>query len=133
MYIAVNASNRFAVAMMHLKPSDWKSLDILMEEAITKGMLSEGFSIEEIHQYLDMAGEVEITKTHGRKPVSGLNRAVEYLYHYTREEVSDDCYQEGLCAEVNRELCSAAGFKGYGIPYERMWEDMKRVGIVRRE
>ena len=37
-------------------------------------MESEGYGREEIHAYLEQAGGIRVTKTHGRRSVAGLNQ-----------------------------------------------------------
>ena len=38
-----------------------------------------GYSLEQIEQYFKMAGEITVTKTHGKKSVGGINRMVIYV------------------------------------------------------
>lgn len=43
-------------------------------------MESEGYGREEIHAYLEQAGGIRVTKTHGRRSVAGLNQMDNCLW-----------------------------------------------------
>lgn len=129
--IAVNANNRFAVMLSGMKAGDWMGLPKRLEEAIVSGFVSEGYSMEQIDSYLKLAGIPVVTKTHGRKPVAGLNRAVEYLSFIPVELNLNQKYQEYHCHQMNRDLCHATGFDDYGYPIEFLEADMRRVSIIK--
>lgn len=48
MMIAVNANNRFGVALADITVCDWKRLPELVEEAVEEGIYDEGYSRERI-------------------------------------------------------------------------------------
>ncbi len=127
--IAVNTNNRFAVLLSGMKAADWKVMQVRLEESITSGLASEGYKDEQIKNYFSLAGLPEITKTHGRKSVAGLNKAVDYLYYIPVEANKNEMYQAFHCHEINRELCHAAGFEDYGYPIKFLDADMKRSGL----
>ncbi|MEG2231187.1 MAG: hypothetical protein RRX92_04095 [Lachnospiraceae bacterium] len=117
--------------MVGMKVADWKLLPKRFEEAVTAGFLCEGYTKEQIDAYFNLAGEPVLTKTHGRKPVGGMNKAIDYLY-YMREPIEPDyLYQEYYCRFLNRDICSPIGFEEYGYPVEFLETDMKRVGIIK--
>lgn len=127
--IAVNANNRFICIMSPMGQVDWMELPLRVEQAIEQGMQAEGYSKERIDAYFNLAGWSEITKTHGRKPVAGLNKAIDYLF-LLPDEMDEMCmYQEKHCHTINRDTCSPAGFEIYGRPVDFFAEDMKRIGI----
>ena len=128
--VAVNANNRYAVILSGMKALDWKVMSERFLEGLEKGLLTEGYTQDQVNRYLDLAGSIEITKTHGRKPVAGLNRMDEYLWIIPEPINHDELYQELHSKEVNRELCKAAGFQDYGYPIEFFEKDMRRVGIL---
>ena len=70
--------------------------------------------------------------THGRKPVAGLNKAIECMEYTDEPWNMDKMYQEHICRWVNRDICSPAGFETYDHTCALLEEDMKRVGIVRK-
>ncbi|WP_409016372.1 DUF6933 domain-containing protein [Anaerostipes caccae] len=128
----VNANNRFFVTLAGMKAADWKVLPERAEEAIEAGLRSKGYKEEQINAYFNLAGALKITKTHGRKPVAGLNKAIERLYYTDEPWNLGEMYQEDICHWVNRDICSPAGFETYDHPCALLEEDMKRVGIVKR-
>ena len=128
---AVNANNRFLVLLAGMKAADWKLLPKRFEEAVTMGFLSEGYTKEQIDAYFNLAGDPVLTKTHGRKPVGGMNKAIDYLYYMPELIDPEHLYQEFHCRFLNRDICSPIGFEEYGYPVEFLEADMKRIGIIK--
>lgn len=129
--VAVNANNRFMVLLSGMKVGDWKRLEKRLKEAITLGFASEGYTDVQIQKYFMLAGdEMVMTKTHGRKPVAGLNKAIEYLSYIPIRINKEEQYQAVHCHEINRDICSPIGFESYGYPVEFLAKDMQRVGII---
>lgn len=128
--VAVNANNRFAVILCGMDISAWKDYKALFMDGLRQGMLLEGFTQQEIEAYTKAAGKIEITKTHGRRSVSGLNQMDNYLWSIPVKVRADELFQSVHCYEVNRERCKMAGYEGYNIPVECFERDMQRVGIV---
>lgn len=89
-----------------------------MRNGIRRGFLSEGYTGKQVDGYFERAGEVGFTKTHGRSPVATLNKMIEYLGFLPMVMNHGALYQLPHCHEVNRDLCHAAGFAGYGLPVE---------------
>lgn len=129
--IVVNASNRFCCIMAGMMAKDWKAIIQKTEEAIRRGFASEGYTAEQIEEYFTMAGASVVTKTHGRKPVAGLNRAIDRLY-FIPVPAEEELFQNLWSHEVNCDLCHAAGFDdcGYDEPRRFLQKDMQRVGII---
>lgn len=127
--IAVNASNRFAVILWGMTPADWEDFPERLKEGIAAGFGSEGYTDEQIQAYFKKAGEIQVTKTHGRRPVAGLNRAVERLFDLTAAADKRRKDQPLHSRFANEELCSAAGFAEKGYPLTFLAADMERVGI----
>ena len=130
-FIAVNASNRYALIFAPMQAHDWKRLPQIVAAGIGQSLLMEGYSADQVEAYLSIAGQAHFTKTHGRKPVAGLNRAIEYFYHLDKFLDEGQLFQPAMSAELNADLCNAAGFpgRGYGRPREFLIEDMGRFGI----
>lgn len=127
--LAANASSRYAVLLYNVKGADWQRLPELVTEGIRIAFSLEGLSEFDIDRYFTLAGPVEITRTHGRKPVSGLNRAVEYLRLVCPPLDMGTQYQPLASRGMNEELCHAAGYTDYGTPREFLWADIERLHI----
>lgn len=129
--VAVNANNRFGIVMSGIKASEWKNLPKLVEEGIEAGMYMEGFSREEIDAYFNIAGPPVLTKTHGRKPVAGLNKAIEFMYYVPESLDKQRKFQAAHCWRMNRDICSPSGFDDYNEPKNFLRSDMERIGIIK--
>ncbi len=127
--VAINASNRFAIVLWGMKAPQWKTLEEVIRNGIVRGFLSEGYTGQQVNAYFDQAGEICLTKTHGRSPVATLNKMIGYLGFLPIAMDHGELYQMAHCHEINRELCHAAGFTDYGLPVEFLEADMNRTGI----
>lgn len=54
--VMVNANNRFFVLFTGMKAADWKMLPERAEEAIKKGLQSEGYMAKQVNDYFNLAG-----------------------------------------------------------------------------
>jgi hypothetical protein len=131
-FIAVNASNRYALVFVGMKAGSWKHLDELLLEAIPQAFANEGYLPDVAESYLTAAGIPEFTKTHGRKPVAGLNRVVDVLCWMDKPVDDDQTFQPHISLSLNEDICRAAGFAAgnWGYPYEFLARDLARVGII---
>ena len=129
--IAVNASNRYSLVFAAMKAASWKRIGEIVISGIEQAMLGDGYTAEQIETYLAAAGPVELTKTHGRSPVSCMNRAIEMFLYVEKWLDEDQLYQFDISWRLNKDICHAAGFskKDYGYPWEYFFRDMKRMGI----
>jgi len=131
--IAVNASSRYALVFAPMQAADWKRLEEIVTDGIMQALAQEGYGVDQAEAYLALAGDAHLTKTHGRKPVAGLNHAV-CLLQWTCSDMHLDrhqLFQPAISAVLNEELCSAAGFPdaGHGYPKDFLKEDMARFNI----
>lgn len=131
--ITVNASSRFAVVLWGMNAVDWSVYPELLKEGTALGFSGEGYTDAQVRAYFEKAGELCITKTHGRRPVAGLNRAVERLFGLTADVNKTRKYQALHSRFVNEERCSAAGFPDKGCPQDFLEEDMKQAGILKQK
>jgi|GEM_PF-2916711 len=102
---------------------------VKMHERLWLALSLDGYTPHQIETYLAAAGPAEFTKTHGRKSVAGLNKAVDMLY-WTYDYVDrSELFQPKLSRRINKDLCHAAGFpdEGYGYPQEFFRRDMRRI------
>lgn len=130
--VAVNASNCFTSVMWDMGEEDWNMLEVRGEEAIRTSLLAAGYTGEQVDRYIRAAGPARITKTHGRKPVAGLNRMIEFLRFAPASPDTGEMYQALQCRFVNSNTCRAAGFGTPGAPEIFLEADMVRCGIVER-
>ena len=130
-FVAVNASNRFSLVFMGMKAASWKRLPEIIIESMELAFGLEGYTPQQVETYLAAAGSPEFTKTHGRKPVAGMNRAVDLLYWIELHMDQSMLYQPMISRVLNEDLCRAAGFPDvdYGYPWEYFRQDMQRIGI----
>lgn len=129
--IAVNGNNRFSIILFGLHTLDWKRYPSLVKEAISKALSEMGYDELAIASYFKLADAVEITKTHGRRPVAYLNKMVETLYQYRYDLDSNEMYQSSLMHIVNHTTCHATGFKEHGLASEFLIADLCRLGITK--
>ena len=130
--IAVNASNRYALVFMGMKAGSWKCIEEIVIDGIEQALALEGYTPHQVESYLAAAGEPELTKTHGRKPVAGLNRTIDMLWWIDKWLDERQLFQPSMSNALNKDLCHAAGFEGrdFEHPKEFLREDMVRLGII---
>lgn len=73
--------------------------------------MSEGYTKQQIEAYFNLAGEPSLTKTHGRKPVDRMNKAINYLYYLSELIDPEQLYYEFHCKFLNQGICSPIGFE----------------------
>ena len=87
--------------------------------------LAAGSSQEMAANYLDRAGGIDVTRTHGRREVAFLNRAWEDVLASDLCLDTDRQVQPLLDHAVNTRPSRCAGFDGLGTGLERMTELLK--------
>ena len=75
--LLVHCASRYACVRYDLSPMDWNHLEELVLEEIEQGLLDAGIPKAQVTAYLQEAGEIQLTRTHGRREVAFLNRAWE--------------------------------------------------------
>ena len=85
--------------------SAWKYYREHFLEGLEQAMESEEYGREEIHAYLEQAGGIRVTKTHGRRSVAGLNQMDNCLWKIPALVKKGQLFQPVHCHEVNRERC----------------------------
>lgn len=128
--LIVNASNRYTIAMTDIEPRNWNYYTLYVGRVIGSVMQNMGYSQDQIDEYFKMAGEMVVTKTHGRKSVGGINRMATCMEYYDKKLEKGVKYQRELCEYLNRDICQPEGFDAYGYPFELFHLDMERIGIV---
>lgn len=126
----VNSSSRYTIAMTDIKPRNWNDYTMYISHVIHGAMQKMGYSEEQINKYFELSGDMIVTKTHGKKSVSGITRMViTAQYFYKKLEKEAKCQWE-LSEHLNEDICRPAGFDTAGYPSEFFKLDMERLGIV---
>ena len=118
--LAVHCHSRYAFVRYDVAPLQWADLPGLFRTGLLESLDAAGFTRAQAEAYLQQAGDMEITRTHGRREVAFLNRAWE------------DVLALDLCLDMERQAqplldravntCSSrcAGFEGLGTGLERI-------------
>lgn len=129
--VATNASNRFA-AITRMTAATWKHWEQECVVAIKDALAVSGFSERDAYAYLDMAGadegQLQVTRTHGRKSVGCLNRMVDDIWF---DEIDRQVsLQIDMCDHANNVLlCHCPTRKDYVVPAKAFAEDLCAHGI----
>lgn len=121
--LAVHCASRYAVVLA-MGEKEWARLPETALGGIRAALAADGFAAAQVETYIECAGKIQVTRTHGRREVAFLNRAWDDVaaqdWLFDPEEVS----QFLLDYEVNGSLCRCAGYAGLGRPRERMAEEL---------
>ena len=109
--LLVHCESRYTCVRFALSPSDWSRLEELVWEEISLGLLEAGIAEERVMCYLQKAGAVQMTRTHGRREVAFLNRAWEDVLSADLLVDQGTHRQPTLNHAVNDRLCRCAGEK----------------------
>ena len=122
--LAVHCHSRYAFVRYDVTPLQWADLPALFREGLLDS-LAAGSSQEMAANYLDRAGGIDVTRTHGRREVAFLNRAWEDVLALDLCLDTDRQVQPLLDHAVNTRPSRCAGFDGLGTGLERMTELLK--------
>ena len=107
--LLVHCESRYTCVRFDLSPLDWSNLEELALEEIRQGLLDGGIPKAQLDSYLQKAGDMQLTRTHGRREIAFLNRAWEDVLS---ADLLVDCSnhrQPLLNHAVNSRLCRCAG------------------------
>ena len=110
--LLVHCASRYTCVRYDLSALDWKRLEEIIVEEIRLGLLDAGIPEEQVKEYLREAGEMEMTRTHGRREVAFLNRAWEDVLSTDLLIDRSSYRQPVLNHAVNDRLCRCAGEDG---------------------
>ena len=110
--LLVHCESRYTCVRYDLSPVDWKSLKEIVQEEVRLGLLDAEIPEEQVAAYLQEAGEMQLTRTHGRREVAFLNRAWEDALSVDLLVDQSSCRQPLLSHAVNDRLCRCAGADG---------------------
>ena len=120
--LAVHCHSRYAFVRYDVRPLQWADLPELFRAGLVDSLTAAGFSGEQMETYLHRAGEIALTRTHGRREVAFLNRAWEDVLASDLCLDTDHQAQPLLDHAVNTLLSRCAGSDGLGTGLERMAE-----------
>lgn len=101
-------------------PLQWADLPGLFREGLLESLDAAGFARAQAEAYCRQAGDMEITRTHGRREVAFLNRAWEDVLALDMCLDTEQQAQPLLDHAVNTRPGRCAGIPGLGIGLERM-------------
>ena len=110
--LLVHCASRYTCVRYDLSPMDWSHLEELVLEEIKQGLLETGTPEAQVTAYLREAGEIQLTRTHGRREVAFLNRAWEDVLSADLLVDQSSHRQPMLNHAVNDCLCRCAGEDG---------------------
>lgn len=120
--LAVHCHSRYAFVRYDVTPLQWMDLPALFREGLLDSLTAAGFSQKLAADYLNRAGAMDVTRTHGRREVAFLNRAWEDVLASDLCLDTDRQAQPLLDHAVNTHPSQCAGFNGLGTGLERMAE-----------
>ena len=118
--LAVHCHSRYTFVRYDVPPLLWADLPGLFREGLLDSLTATGFPQSRAKEYLQRAGNFEITRTHGRREVAFLNRAWEDVL------ALDLCLDPASQAQplldhaVNTRPSRCAGFDGLGTGLARL-------------
>nr|WP_297283108.1 hypothetical protein [uncultured Agathobaculum sp.] len=118
--LAVHCHSRYAFVRYDVTPLQWRDIRELFREGLTESLTAAGFAVNHIEAYLRQAGDMEITRTHGRREVAFLNRAWEDVLTLDLCLNPDRQEQPLLEHAVNTRPSRCVGFEGLGTGLERI-------------
>ena len=118
--LLVHCASRYTCVRYDLSPMDWSRLSELVLEEIEQGLLDAGISEERVTAYLQEAGEIQLTRTHGRREVAFLNRAWEDVLSADLLVDQSSHRQPMLNHAVNNRRCRCAGEDGMDTPHAHL-------------
>ena len=130
--LAVHCHSGYTVVRYDVTPLQWADLPGLFQEGLTESFIAAGFTADQVEAYLRQAGEIEITRTHGRREVAFLNRAWEDVLALDLCLDTDCQTQPLLDHAVNTKPSRCVGFEGLGTSLERVnaiYEHERRRGF----
>lgn len=107
--LLVHCESRYTCVRYDLSPMDWSRLEETVLEEIRQGLLDAGIPEERVAAYLQEAGKIHLTRTHGRREVAFLNRAWEDVLSADLLVDLENHRQPMLNHAVNSRLCRCAG------------------------
>lgn len=118
--LLVHCASRYTCVRYDLSALEWSRLEELIFEEMEQGLLDAGIPEEQVVSYLQRAGEIQLTRTHGRREVAFLNRAWEDVLSADLLIDENSHRQPILNHAVNYRLCRCAGEEGIDTAYAHL-------------
>lgn len=127
--LAVHCETRYMFVLYGISRAQWNRLPEVFLEGLTTSLANAGFETSLIENYLHSAGEIELTKTHGRREVAFLNRAWDDVaaldYCIDKEQQPQSLLEHS----INNMICNCVGYEGYGEPLVRIRQSLESQAI----
>ena len=118
--LAVHCHSRYTFVRYDVTPLQWTDVSGLFREGALESLTAAGFSRTQAEAYLRRAGDLNLTRTHGRREVAFLNRAWEDVLALDLCLDTERQAQPLLDRAVNTCSSRCAGFEGLGTGLERI-------------
>lgn len=118
--LAVHCHSRYTFIRYDVPPFQWGDIPGLFRDGFLESLIGAGFPPKRAEEYLRRAGDIRVTRTHGRREVAFLNRAWEDVL--TLDTCLDTSTQSQplLDHAVNTRPSRCAGFEGLGTGIDRI-------------
>ena len=123
--LAVHCHSRYAFVLWDVSPFQWGDITGLFREGLADSLHGAGFAPEAVDRYLQKAGDIDLTRTHGRREVAFLNRAWEDVLASDLCLDTDRQDQPLLDHAVNTRPSRCVSFEGLGMGLERITAVLK--------
>ena len=123
--LAVHCHSRYAFVRYDVAPLQWADLSGLFRTGLLESLDAAGFTRAQAEAYLQQAGDMEITRTHGRREVAFLNRAWEDVLALDLCLDTDHQAQPLLDHAVNARSSRCAGAAELGTGLARMKAELQ--------
>lgn len=118
--LAVHCHSRYTFVRYDVGLSLWSDLPGLFREGVTESLHAAGYPPAQVEAYLQKAGDISVTRTHGRREVAFLNRAWDDVVALDTCLAPAASLQPLLEHAVNTRPSRCAGFAELGTAWERM-------------
>ena len=123
--LAVHCETRYMFVLYGMTRAQWNRLPKVFLEGLITSLTNAEVENSLIESYLQAAGEIELTKTHGRREVAFFNRAWDDVaaldYCIDREQQAQPLIEQS----INNMICNCVGYEGYGEPLVRMRQSLE--------
>ncbi len=123
--LSVHCHSRYTFVRFDVPGLLRADLPVLFRTGLTDSLSAAGFSPAQIDAYLQAAGKVRLTRTHGRREVAFLNRAWEDVLALDTCLDTAGAAQPMLDWAVNARPSRCAGFEGLAPASERIAAALK--------
>lgn len=125
--LVMNVADRF-VAVRRMKGADWKKLDTIVPEAIAQAMVVGGIPDQEIRDYLELAGDLRFTKTHGPSATGALSSIADFLWAAARSRLdTSTMFQPQITFDANGLPGHCIAHKGWTFPRDTFPQDLRAL------